>query len=55
LERTVRDSEPPVLEDHERWERNRLLAEDQKQKKDAMKRKRDEVNRMREALEKHHR
>jgi hypothetical protein len=30
LERTVKDPEPPVLEDRERQERNRLLAEEQK-------------------------
>jgi hypothetical protein len=51
----VRDSEPPVPEDHERRERNRLFAEEQKQKKDATKRKRDEDICMREALEKRHR
>jgi hypothetical protein len=51
----MRDSEPPVPEDCERWERNRLLAEEQKQKKDAMKRKRDEVIRAREALERRRR
>jgi hypothetical protein len=45
----------PVLEDRERQERNCLFAEEQKQKKDTMKRKRDEVIRAREALEKHHR
>jgi hypothetical protein len=55
LERTVRDSEPPVPEDHERWERNHLLAEEQKQKKDATKRRRDETIRVREALEKRRR
>jgi t-SNARE complex subunit (syntaxin) len=49
----VRDSEPPVPEDRERQERNRLFAEEQKQKKDATKRKRDEDIRAREALEKH--
>jgi hypothetical protein len=43
LERTVRNSEPPVLEDREWRERNRLLNEEQKQKKDATMRKRDEV------------
>jgi hypothetical protein len=48
----VRDSEPPVLEDCEWWERNRLLAEEQKHKKDATKRKHNEVIRAREALEK---
>jgi hypothetical protein len=47
----VRDSEPPVPEDSERQERNRLLAEEQKQKKDATKMKRDEVICAREALE----
>jgi hypothetical protein len=51
----VRDSEPPVLEDRERRERNRLLAEEQKQKKDAMKRKCDEVIRARKALERRRR
>jgi hypothetical protein len=52
LERMVRDSEPPVLEDHERREQNHLLAKEQKMKKDAMKRKRDEIIHVREALEK---
>jgi hypothetical protein len=55
LERVVRDFEPPVLEDHERRERNRLLAEEQKQKKDATKRKHGEIICAREALEKRHR
>jgi t-SNARE complex subunit (syntaxin) len=50
----VRDFEPSVLEDRERWERNRLLVEEQKMKKDAMKRKCDEIICMREALEKNH-
>jgi hypothetical protein len=50
----VRDSEPLVPEDHEWWEQNRLLAEEQKLKKDATKRKRDEIIRAREALEKRH-
>jgi hypothetical protein len=47
----VRHSEPLVPEDHEQWERNRLLAEEQKRTKDAMKRKRDNIC-AREALEK---
>jgi hypothetical protein len=51
LERTVRDSEPSVLEDRERRERNCLLAKEQKQKKDSSKRKHDETIRAREALE----
>jgi hypothetical protein len=55
LERTVRDSEPPVLEDHEPRERNRLLAEEQKQKKDATKRKHGETIHARQALEMCHR
>jgi hypothetical protein len=55
LERTVRDSEPSVLEDRERRERNCLLAKEQKQKKDSSKRKHDETIRAREALEKCHR
>jgi hypothetical protein len=48
----VRDSEPLVPEDHERWERNQLFTEGQKQKMDAVKKKRDEDVRTREALEK---
>jgi hypothetical protein len=48
----VRDSEPPVPEDRERREWNRLFVEGQEQKKDAMKRKHDEDIRAREALEK---
>jgi hypothetical protein len=55
LERVAKDSEPPVPEDRERWERNRLLVEGQKQKKDATKRKRDKTIHMREALEQHRR
>jgi hypothetical protein len=55
LERVVKDSKPPVPEDHEWRERNRLLAEGQKQKKDAAKRKCGETIHMREALEKHRR
>jgi hypothetical protein len=55
LERVVKDSEPPVLEDRERRERNHLLAEGQKQKKDAAKRKCGETIHVREALEKHRR
>jgi hypothetical protein len=55
LERVVRDFEPPVSEDRERWERNRLLAKEQKQKKDATKRKCSEAIHTREALEKHRR
>jgi hypothetical protein len=51
----VRHSEPPVLEDREQRERNCLLAEEQKRKKDAMKRKRDKDIHKREALEKRHR
>jgi hypothetical protein len=51
----VRDFEPPVLVDHERWERNQLFTEGQKQKKDETKRKRDEGIHMREALEKRQR
>jgi hypothetical protein len=49
LERVVRDSEPPVPEDREQRERNRLLAEEQKQKKDATKRKHGEIIRARES------
>jgi hypothetical protein len=48
----VRDSEPPVPEDHERWERNQLFTKGKKQKKDKMKRKHDENIRVTEALEK---
>jgi hypothetical protein len=55
LERVVRDSEPPVPEDREQRERNRLLAEEQKQKKDAIKRKHGKFIHAREALEKHRR
>jgi hypothetical protein len=51
----VKDSEPLVPEDRERWERNRLLAEEQKQNKDATKRTRGKTLRTREALEKHRR
>jgi hypothetical protein len=51
----VRDSEPPVPEDREWRERNRLLAKEQKLKKDATKIKHDEIIRAREALEKHRR
>jgi hypothetical protein len=51
----VRHSEPLVLEDCEQRERNRLLAEEQKRKKDAVKRKHDKSMHARDALEKHHR
>jgi hypothetical protein len=51
----VRHSEPLVLEDREQWERNHLLAEEQKRKKDATKRKRDKNIHVRDALEKHRR
>jgi hypothetical protein len=55
LERVVRDFEPLVSKDREQRERNRLLAEEQKQKKDATKRKHGEIICAREALEKHRR
>jgi hypothetical protein len=48
----VKHSEPPVLEDREQQERNRLFAEEQKWKKDAMKRKCDENIRVKDGLEK---
>jgi hypothetical protein len=51
----VKHSEPPVLEDHKQRERNHLLVEEQKQKKDATKRKHDENIRAKEALEKRRR
>jgi hypothetical protein len=50
----VKHSEPPVPEDHEQRKRNRLLAKEQKRKKDAMKRKRDKDIHTRDALEKRH-
>jgi hypothetical protein len=55
LERAVKDFEPPIPEDHEQRERNHLLAEEHKLKKDATKRKRGETIRTREALEKRRR
>jgi hypothetical protein len=55
LERKVKHSEPPVPEDHEQRERNHLLAEEQKRKKDATKRKRNKNIHVRDALEKRHR
>jgi hypothetical protein len=48
----VRDSEPPILEGQGRRERNRLFAEGQKQKKDAVKKKHNEDVRAMEALKK---
>jgi hypothetical protein len=49
----VRHSEPLVPEDHEQWERNHLLAEEQKWKKDTTKRNRDKNICPRDNLEKH--
>jgi hypothetical protein len=51
----VKHSEPPVPEDRKQREQNRLLVEEQKQKKDAMKRKRDNDIHTRDALEKRRR
>jgi hypothetical protein len=51
----VKHSKPSVPEDREQRERNHLLAEEKKRKKDATKRKRDNNIHAKDALEKRRR